>query len=517
MRTALHIAALETVKAIAFENAQQSDAVLTTLDLGALETQKHTLIRRPQCPACGSPTHRSTLVAAPLELQSRTTRFTADGGHRIVSPEHTVATYERHVSPITGAVGRVWRIPTDAEQLVHVYIAAQNPGGTPGDLSRLRSGLRRGSSGKGVGVAQARASALCEALERYSGDFDGDEIRERGSYRRLRERAIHPNACMLFSERQYRNRHEWNPRNAPFQFVPDPLDEDADIDWTPVWNLTRREATYLPTSFCYYRYSAPPQPPPCRADSNGSAAGNTVEEAILQGFMELVERDSVALWWYNRVRRPAIDLESFDEPYIQALRHLYRRLNRDLWVLDLTTDLEIPVFAAVSRRTDHLEEDIVLGFGAHFDPTIAVLRALTELNQLGSAMFHAPRPANPNAERDSDEERWRRTATLANQPYLAPTETSRRPLPRDEQCWTGDLRDNVLRCQSIVEQKGMEMLVLDQTRPDIALPVVKVVVPGLRHFWARFAPGRLYDVPVQLGWRQESLAEECVNPVPMFF
>jgi oxazoline/thiazoline synthase len=29
--------------------------------------------------------------------------------------------------------------------------------------------------------------------------------------------------------------------------------------------------------------------------------------------------------------------------------------------------------------------------------------------------------------------------------------------------------------------------------------VVKVVVPGLRSFWARFAPGRLYDVPVRLG------------------
>jgi len=42
----------------------------------------------------------------------------------------------------------------------------------------------------------------------------------------------------------------------------------------------------------------------------------------------------------------------------------------------------------------------------------------------------------------------------------------------------------------------MEFLVLDQTRPDIALPVVKVIVPGLRHFWPRFGPGRLYEIPV---------------------
>ena len=62
----------------------------------------------------------------------------------------------------------------------------------------------------------------------------------------------------------------------------------------------------------------------------------------------------------------------------------------------------------------------------------------------------------------------------------------------------------------------MEMLVLDQTRPEINMPVVKVIVPGLRHFWARFAPGRLYDVPVQMGWQKKALREEDLNPIPVF-
>ena len=61
----------------------------------------------------------------------------------------------------------------------------------------------------------------------------------------------------------------------------------------------------------------------------------------------------------------------------------------------------------------------------------------------------------------------------------------------------------------------MELLVLDQTRPDIGMPVVRVVVPGLRHFWQRFAPGRLYDVPVEMGRRDRPLAEDELNPVPV--
>jgi ribosomal protein S12 methylthiotransferase accessory factor len=63
---------------------------------------------------------------------------------------------------------------------------------------------------------------------------------------------------------------------------------------------------------------------------------------------------------------------------------------------------------------------------------------------------------------------------------------------------------------------GIEAFVLDQTRPEIGLPVAKVIAPGLRHFWARFAPGRLYEVPVRLGWIPRPLKEAELNPVPFF-
>ena len=57
---------------------------------------------------------------------------------------------------------------------------------------------------------------------------------------------------------------------------------------------------------------------------------------------------------------------------------------------------------------------------------------------------------------------------------------------------------------------------LDQTRPDIGMPVARTIVPGLRHFWARFAPGRLYDVPVKMGWREAPTAEKDLNPIWVF-
>ena len=74
---------------------------------------------------------------------------------------------------------------------------------------------------------------------------------------------------------------------------------------------------------------------------------------------------------------------------------------------------------------------------------------------------------------------------MDNQPYLLPLEGPPRVASSYRPCETDDLLDDVLACQALVERHGMEMLVLDQTRPEIGLPVVKVVVPGLRHFWAR--------------------------------
>lgn len=226
----------------------------------------------------------------------------------------------------------------------------------------------------------------------------------------------------------------------------------------------------------------------------------------------------MAIWWYNRLRRPAVDLDSFDEPYIGRLRAFYKNHNRDLWVLDITSDLGIPVFVALSHRTDTPAEDIVFAFGAHFDARIALLRAITELNQFIPAVLNmAADGSGDYLFHDPLARRWWSEATLANQPYLAPDEqTPVRTAASFPQMWTDDIRDDVELCRRLVEERGMEMLVLDQTQPDIGLPVAKVIVPGMRHFWARFAPGRLYDVPVQMGWLPRPLTEDELNPIPMF-
>ena len=211
------------------------------------------------------------------------------------------------------------------------YSAGNNLAVAPMALSGLKQNLRSYSSGKGRSDQQARTSALCEALERYSGKYRGEEITLRGSLRQFGDAGIHPNKLMLYSEKQYRERDTWNARGSQFQVVPYWLEETEITDWTPVWSHSEKRIKYLPASLLFYSYPAQGPRFTSWADSNGSAAGASYEDAVLQGLFELVERDSVAIWWYNRVQRPRVDLTALDDPFISNMQAWFAQMGREFW------------------------------------------------------------------------------------------------------------------------------------------------------------------------------------------
>lgn len=514
---AVDLAVLETAKWLAGVRRPEQDRI-HTLDTLRLRTASHPVTRRPQCPHCGDPGLVARRTREPFVPVSRPKATTAGGSHRALTPEHMLRTHGHLVDPVTGVVKELRRTPGSPD-FVHSYLSGHNLAVQSATLAGLRSGLRALSGGKGLTETQARVSALCEAVERHSGTRHGDEPTTLDSYRALGPAAIHPNTCQLYAPRQYAERHRWNAAHSRFQYVSPPFDETRPTHWTPLWSLTSGTQRLLPTSMLYFAGEERPGDPAdgLWADSNGNAAGSSPEDALVQGFLELVERDAVALWWYNRTRQPAVALDTFDDPHIERLRAGYRGLRRELWVLDLTSDFGIPVLAALSRRTDKPSQDVIFGFGCHFDPRVALTRALTEMGQLLSAVCEARPDGTGYGIDDPEPLTWWHRATTANEPWLTPDP---RTAPRTPHHWPApgraDLLDDVRAITDLVRAKGLDLLVLDQTRPDIGIPVVKVVVPGLRHFWARFAPGRLFDTPVRLGRLPEPTPYDRLNPTPLF-
>ncbi|HET6860754.1 MAG TPA: TOMM precursor leader peptide-binding protein, partial [Streptomyces sp.] len=350
---ALQLAVLESAKWLAGVRRPSQSAV-HTLDTLQLRGAAHPVARLPQCSVCGDPELVERRVSAPFTPRSRLKAAGDLNGHRALTPEQMLERYGHLVDPVTGIIKEIRRAPR-SPAFVNSFLSGHNLAMGPQSLAGLRAGLRALSGGKGLTETEARTSALCEAVERYSGTRHGDEPVVRDTFRALGPAAVHPNAVQLYDERQLRERDRWNARGSKLQYVPEPFDESRPTEWTPVWSLTGQTQRLLPTSMLYFNEACAPDG--LWADSNGNAAGSSPEDAVVQGFLELVERDAVALWWYNRTRQPAVDLDAADEPYIERLREGYRQVHREVWVLDLTSDFGIPVMAALSRRTDKPAQD----------------------------------------------------------------------------------------------------------------------------------------------------------------
>lgn len=497
---------------------------LISYDTSTNQLDTHFANKRPQCLSCGDKhLYDKNRDPKPVRLfdEAPNSVFTS-GGMKATSAQQTLDKYQPLVSPLTGIISAIEISSPPDDHWMHVYWSGSNLAIVNRNFRALTNSIRSKSAGKGRSKNQAKVSAMCEALERYSGVYNGDEIRKIAKFSDFKaDDALRPNDLMLFSDAQYKNRDAVSRAGHRFYYLPaEDFDENTAVEWSPVWSISEQKFVWMMCYQLYFSYD-----PSDRAlnhnfanpDSNGAASGNTPAEAFVQGFMELVERDAYAIWWYNRLSYPEVDLASFNDPYLdQAITRYKNTYNRKLWVLDITNDFNIPVFVAISYRFDKQKQDICISAGAHFDPHIAALRAVCELNQYISAVLKSTDELGSYTYFDKECNDWWQNATLATDPYLLPDNKVKKITKADYPLVKRNLNEEVQACIDAVHKKGLKIMVLDQTRPDVGLPVMKVMVPGMRHFWARFAPGRLFDVPVTMGKLDKPLAEKDLNPTPVF-
>ena len=451
----------------------------------------HHVARHERCASCGEPATRSR----PLELRPTARRPDPDGGYRSHSADDTLARLSRHVSRVTGSVADVSTLPGREADPVPVHRSALctcplgRPIVRPADFHRV-------TLGKGMSAAQSRASALCEALERSAAQYRGDEPTRLAPAEALAgERVLPPPALRPLSARQLAALAEAEPAGSLAAWR-----ADEPMHWVDVDSLTRREACKAPLTHCYANTPFAREEQLCRFDSNGCAAGRTLEEALLQGLLELVERDAVAIWWYNRLVVPSLPPSIVGPRMLDALeRSLHPAWA--FWLLDVTHDLETPACVAVARRRG--DGQLRFGFGCHVEAPLAAQRAATELCQL--IAVGEPRGAAFDF------------ASVAGEPYLYPPAAPGRAAPAlAASTRHDDLRYAVEACVARLAARGLEVLVHRYPAIDEALVVVKAIVPGACHIWPELGAPRLYQVPVERGWAPRPLAEHELNPLALF-
>lgn len=222
------------------------------------------------------------------------------------------------------------------------------------------------------------------------------------------------------------------------------------------------------------------------ASSTGCAAGATVDEARRAALWECVERDAVALWWHGGVPPGPLPLDLIDPSQPRLVWWLEQR-PRSTRLLDLTSDIGLPVVAAVSAEPDG--SAVAVGTAARPELAAAALAAVTEMVQTEAAMAQARAMADPEVLL------WEASASLTGQPQFTPgAARAHPPLPPGEAALLARLA-----------ALGHRALAVEMSLPGDPLPSLRVLVPGLAAMGGRIdsprfaaraaAPGPMFPEP----------------------
>ena len=466
--------------------------------------EHHNLEPWPHCPTCSGEGEVSEDI--PVRLQSRPKIGYTDGGERAEDAAKTVRRLIDYVDPFTSEVGKLTTLVSPGDGYGYSMVMSQ--WATLEEKDVQRDGIidwKKGrissigvSAGKGQTLEQAQASAIGESIERYSTQYFGYEPLRKAYWREIADTAVSPHVLACFSENQFTHREEWGKKSL-FSQVPEPWNEEIPLHWGKGWSLTHRAVRWLPAAYLFYSFKEDGVAY-MYGDSNGVSAGNCIEEAILQGLFELVERDAVGAWWYNRVCRPQLDLDAWPATSVQTFRSRMQQRGYDVWALDLTTEFRIPVVMAIAFSKDP-KKALLMGIGAHYQVEIALQRAMAEITQsLGDEVSAAT---------------WWNELRCTDHSFLFPDSSKPMRKPADFiDLSTNDLLTDIERAVALMQEHGLEVIVYNLSRKETKLNVIRVVVPGLSHFWPRFADPRIYLHPVTLGWSERELTENELNPIP---
>ncbi len=362
--------------------------------------------------------------------------------HRAVAPEVTLANFEPKV-PATG-ITRVADI-TNLDRIGIPVFSCIRPTAEDGAISIY--------NGKGATPVEARVSAIMEGIERYSAEM-GERNVEMAQFSQISrvENALNPVSLIL----------------------PQGTDPDMYLPWIKAWDIARNEEIHVPAQAVFH-----PMPrgylPPFRTTTNGLASGNTLEEAIFHGLAEVVERDAWSLVEATRETGPRIT--GISDPLGAELLEKFESTGVEIGLRNITSDLGIPTIAAVADDVKLKDPTLLtIGMGTHTTARIALLRALTEVAQSRLTQIHGAREDTAIA----DFRRkigYDRTKRLNRYWFDARSEIGFTSIPSfDSDDFLTDIRFVVDR----LKKAGMDrVIVCDLTRPELGVPVVRVIVPGL--------------------------------------
>ena len=387
-----------------------------------------------------------------------------ESGIRIKPPEETL----KDIIPLLGIAGM--GEPEDITDKDNLGIPVFSV-----DRQETALGKPKYYNGKGATLEQAKASAVMESIERYSAEpRDTDEMIYE-TYENAKEAVDAVN--------------EQNGEDS--MFIVDPRDlilplrildrlDNQVIAWTDGYEMFRGCEAWVPACAVFYPYTANEAEKECqlfRFHTNGIASGNTMEEAILHALFESIERDAWSIAEFrDRTNGDVIirDPESLPAKLIRK----FEEQGITIHLKDLTSDLGIPTIGASADDTVSKDPELlVIGVGTHLNPEIAAIRAITEVAQSRTTHKHGMK-INAQLQKASQDMGYERIKKL-NHMWFGESQNKIFLDEIPDRSTDDVLKDIEIVLQALAEHGFDSVIACDLTRPELNVPTVRMIVPGL--------------------------------------
>lgn len=374
------------------------------------------------------------------------------GTHRVIAPKKTIEINEDKLK--TAGITRIADI-TDLDRIGLPIYTAIRPTAEEGGVSIY--------GGKGITKDHAKASAMMEGFERYSAERQSSDESIISSLNDI-DNNIDPKSLNLPKELERVDINDWY------------------LEWSLAHDIISDEDYYIPTNAVYHPYNPKDNAKSLfKSNTNGLASGNILEEAILHGMFEVIERDAWSIFELTHKNYSQINLESIESDVINDIIDKFESEGIKIKLMDFTADIKIPTIAASADDTVTKDAGLLtLGIGTHLDPKVAILRALTEVAQSRATQINGAREDTVRADfaREAGYERMKRINR-----YYFRQEDEQISLSDIENKSTSSITEDIEIVKNELIANDIEkVLYVDLTRPELDVSVVRVIIPEMEMY-----------------------------------